>query len=277
MKINNRFIYGILSIILAAVIAFVAIPAITRRTSATMDIVRVVAPVEKGSMILPDSLEMATVGGYNLPENLAFRLADVSGLYAAADLFPGDYILPGQVSAMPLSSDLALNEIPDGMAAISITTRTLAAALSDKLQSGDIIRFYHYNDRDEFNPVADVPELRFVKLLSVTDSKGLDADYTELPDEDEEKQQTATITVLATPEQAMLLTRYENEGMLHVALISRGNEALADSLLERQSGILADLYGNSTSEENILEPSFVDGKESPSPTDGAEVPDQLEE
>ena len=30
MKMNNRFIYGILSIVLAAVIAFIAIPAVTR-------------------------------------------------------------------------------------------------------------------------------------------------------------------------------------------------------------------------------------------------------
>ena len=93
-------------------------------------------------------------------------------------------------------------------------------------------------------PVSDIPELRFLKVLSVSDSKGLDVDYTTPPEEDEEKQQTATITVLATPEQAMLLTRYENEGVLHVALISRGNEKLAKELLERQAEILTSLYGD---------------------------------
>lgn len=34
MKMNNRFIYGILSIVLAAIIAFVAIPAVTKRPAA---------------------------------------------------------------------------------------------------------------------------------------------------------------------------------------------------------------------------------------------------
>ena len=92
--------------------------------------------------------------------------------------------------------------------------------------------------------MSDIPELRFVKILSVSDSKGLDVDYTTPPEEDEERQQTATITVLATPEQAMLLTRYENEGILHVALISRGNEKLSKELLERQSEILSALYGD---------------------------------
>ena len=83
--------------------------------------------------------------------------------------------------------------------------------------------------------------------------------------EDEERQQTATITVLATPEQAMLLTRYENEGVLHVALVSRGNGKLAEELLERQSGILAALYGDGTElPDGELEPSMdVPGQADP--------------
>lgn len=197
------------------------------------------------------------MGGFNLPDSTARKTEDVVGTYAATDLYPGDYILPEKVSSVPLSSDLTLNEIPDGMVAISITTQTLATALSDKLQGGDIIRLYHYDDDNVLEPVADIPELRFVKVLSVSDSKGLDVDYTTPPDEDEERQQTATITVLATPEQAMLLTRYENEGVLHVALISRGNDALAAELLERQAEILTTLYGDgSETEEEFLESSM---------------------
>ena len=33
MKLNNRFIFGILSLVLAAVIAFVALPTIARQTN----------------------------------------------------------------------------------------------------------------------------------------------------------------------------------------------------------------------------------------------------
>lgn len=249
MKMNNRFIYGIFSIILAAVIAFIAIPAVTSKTSSTVQIVRMTNAVPRGTQITNADIELAEVGGFNLPDTLARNLEDVAGTYAAADLFPGDYILPEKVSSVPLSSDLTLNSIPDGMVAISITTQTLATALSDKLQSGDIIRLYHYDDENVLEPVADIPELRFVKVLSVSDEKGLDVDYTTPPEEDEERQQTATITVLATPEQAMLLTRYENEGVLHVALISRSNEKLAGELLERQSEILLTLYGDGTDPE----------------------------
>lgn len=243
MKMNHRFIYGILSIVLAAVIAFIAVPAITSKTSGTREIVRMKTAVERGALITAEDVELVEAGGFNMPESVAAKTETVIGTYAAADLFPGDYILPEKVSTTPLSSDLTLNEIPDGMVAISISTQTLAAALSDKLQSGDIIRLYHYNDQNVLEPVSDIPELRFIKVLSVSDSKGLDIDYTMPPDDDKEKQQTAAITVLATPEQAMLLTRYENEGILHAALICRGNEKLSGQLLTRQADILNELYG----------------------------------
>ena len=240
---NNRFIYGIISIVLAAVIAFIAVPAVTSKTNSTCEIVRVKSYIARGRQITADDIETVTVGEYNLPATVAKKKEDVIGTYAAAEFYPGDYVLAGKVSAIPVSSDLTLNEIPDGKLAISITAKTLAAALSDKLQAGDIIRFYHYNEENEEQPVVDIEELKFVKVLSITDADGLDVDYTTPLEEDEEKQQTATLTVLVSPEQAVLLTRYENEGILHVALISRGNEKLAQELLERQEQILNKKYG----------------------------------
>ena len=40
MKLNNRFIFGILSLLLAAVIAFVALPTIALQTNGKEEIVR---------------------------------------------------------------------------------------------------------------------------------------------------------------------------------------------------------------------------------------------
>lgn len=48
MKLNNRFIFGILSLVLAAVIAFVALPTIARQTNGKAEIVRITQPVLKG-------------------------------------------------------------------------------------------------------------------------------------------------------------------------------------------------------------------------------------
>ena len=199
MKLNNRFIFGILSLVLAAVIAFVALPTIARQTNGKTEIVRITQPVLKGEKITSDNAEVVEVGGYNLPSNVAHSMDDVEGLYVTADLAEGDYILTSKVSTVPVSSDVALNDIPSGKVAISLTVKTLASGLSDKLQPGDIIRIYHFLETAE-----EVPELRFVKVLSVTDSDGINVDNTKEPTEDEEPQQSATITVLASPEQARI-------------------------------------------------------------------------
>lgn len=146
MKLNNRFIFGILSLLLAAVIAFVALPTIARQTNGKEEIVRITQPVLKGEQISSENAEVVEVGGYNLPSNIAHQLSDVNGLYATADLAVGDYILTSKISSVPVSSDVALNSIPSGKVAISLTVKTLASGLSDKLQPGDIMLYFLNED-----------------------------------------------------------------------------------------------------------------------------------
>ena len=249
MKLNNRFIFGILSLLLAAVIAFVALPTIARQTNGKEEIVRITQPVLKGEQISSENAEVVEVGGYNLPSNIAHLLSDVNGLYATADLAVGDYILTSKISSVPVSSDVALNSI------------------SDKLQPGDIIRIYHFLDT-----AAEVPELRFVKVLSVTDSDGINVDNAKEPTEDEEKQQSATITVLASPEQAKIITGLENDGVAHVALISRNNDKLADELLAEQDKTLQEIYFPETLiEEEAADAENSDAESEPQETVNAET------
>ena len=237
MRLNNRFLFGILSLLLAAVIAFIAIPTITRQTSGKTDIVRIIQPIQRGAQITLNDIEIVEVGEYNLPSNTARTAEDVVGKYAVADLSVGDYILSSKVSFNPITSDIQLSSIPSGKVAISLTVKTLASGLSDKLQVGDVVRIYHFLD-----VVTNIPELQFVKILSVTDSKGFNVDNAKELTPEEEKQQTATITVLATPEQAMIITSLENDGVSHVALICRNNDDLAEELLSEQDAILKELY-----------------------------------
>lgn len=237
MKPNNRFIFGILSIVLAAAIAFVALPTISKQTNGKTEIVRIVQPVLKGVAITDKDIQTVEVGGFNLPQNIARTSEDVVGKYATADLMTGDYVLSTKISMTPISSDIVLNSIPSGKVAISLTVKTLASGLSDKLQPGDIIRIYHFMDE-----AKDIPELQFLKVLSVTDSKGINVDNAKEPTAEEEKQQSATITVLASPEQAKIITGLENDGMAHVALISRNSTKAAEELLTIQDEALLALY-----------------------------------
>jgi len=253
MRINNRFIFGIVSIALAAVIAFVALPTIARQTNGKTEIVRIVQPVRKGTVISAQDIEVVEVGAHNLPLNLARTEDDVIGKYAAADLAPGDYILSSKVSFAPISSDIQLSSIPSGKVAISLSVKSLASGLSDKLQTGDIVRIYHYKDG-----AIDIPELQFVKILSVTDSKGVNVDYAQELPTDEEKRQSATITVLASPEQAKVITGLDHDGIAHVALICRDNEPLAAELLAMQETIIQEIYYPADEDEAEIDAAAVD-------------------
>ena len=248
MKLNNRFLFGILSLLLSAIIAFIAIPTIAGQTNGKTEIIRVTSPIAKGEEITPEAVEVMEVGSYNLPDNVARSMQDVAGRYAAADFEAGDYILASKVSLIPITSDVALNNIPSGKVAISLTVKTLASGLSDKLQPGDIIRIYHYLDA-----AREVPELRYVQVLSVTDSDGNNVDNAAELEEGEEKQQSATITVLASPEQAEVITGIENDGTAHVALICRNNEEFAAELLQRQDQEIQEIYYGILPEEQIEE------------------------
>lgn len=228
-KFNNRFLYAAASITLAAVIAFIAIPTISSKTNGKAQIVRVNSKLSRGTLISEADVSVVEMGSYNLPDNAARLVEDVVGKYAAADLAPGDMILPSKVSETPISSDAALYQIPSGKLAYSLTVKTLASGLSDKLQRDDIIRIYHYKDKAQ-----DFPELQFVRVLSVTDSDGIDVDYTQQLEEGEERRQTSTITVLADPGQALLLTSLENDGVIQAALVCRGDKDLADKLIRQQ-------------------------------------------
>ena len=273
MKLNNRFLFGILSLLLSAIIAFIAIPTMASQTNGKTEIIRVTSPIAKGEEITSEAVEVIEVGSYNLPDNVARSMKDVAGRYAAADFEAGDYILASKVSLIPITSDVALNNLPSGKVAISLTVKTLASGLSDKLQPGDIIRIYHYLDT-----AREVPELRYVQVLSVTDSDGNNVDNTAELEEGEEKQQSATITVLASPEQAEVITGIENDGTAHVALICRNNEELAAELLQRQDQEIQELYYGILPEEQMeaagetmetVEPSGENTAEISADEDGA--------
>lgn len=232
---NKRLIYGIICIVLAAVLAFAGIPLLSAKTNAKMEIVKVTTAIPKGAVITADKVKLEEVGSYGLSADTITKLEDVVGTYAATDLVAAATILQSNISKTPISSDAVLAQLPSGKVAISFTVKSLASGLSDKLQAGDIIRIYHFKESSEA-----VPELQYVKVLAVTDSKGSDIDKSKpVIEEEEEEQLSATVLVQATPSQAKIITQLENDGNIHVALVFRGDSKTADELVAKQDELLS--------------------------------------
>lgn len=140
------------------------------------------------------------------------------GRYATVDIVAGDWLFASKISPLSLNGDSLPKELPVGTGAISIQINMIEGSTVSQLQTGDIIKLYHYT-----NNLKDIPELQFVKVLSV------------LPNE---KQEQTTITVLALEKQSEKLTDLKKKGKLFAALISRGNDTLATDLLKQQQDFL---------------------------------------
>jgi Flp pilus assembly protein CpaB len=100
MKLNKRMTFGIISIILAALVALIGIPAVIGQANAKTNIVRVKANIERGSVITAEQVEMVQVSANGLPDGVATEYTQILGKYALVDLVVGDYFLPTKVSSM---------------------------------------------------------------------------------------------------------------------------------------------------------------------------------
>ncbi len=242
-KINNRTIIGIVCIVLALVITFGAAPLVNRISDRKTDIVRVVNRVERGREITAQDIEVVKVGAYGLPDGVIRDPKAVVGQFATADLFAGDYLSAEKLSRDSAGATDILGTLNGEKVAISVAIGSYSEGLSNKLQNGDIVSIIIY-DKDKYMSYIP-PELKYVRIITTTTSGGIDRD------ENTEGEKAVTATVLVTPEQAELLSMYENVTSLHFVLVYRGDKATADAYLKTQDDYLNSHKGQTPAiEEN---------------------------
>jgi pilus assembly protein CpaB len=222
---------GLICIVLSLIICFGLTPMFNGAVKAQTEIVRMVKDVRQGEMITADMVTVIKVGGHNLPDEVLRQQNEVVGKYAKYDMQSGDYILSGKLSDMPLTEFAYLQDLDGSRLAISITIKSFAGGLSGKLEAGDIIGIIA-TDVGNFRETVVPPELRYVKILAVTDGKGYDKEYND--SSDDEKQLPSTVTLLVLPEQAKILAELEATGRIHVTLVYRGSKKNSDKFLKIQ-------------------------------------------
>jgi pilus assembly protein CpaB len=242
----SRTVLGLICLFLALGITFGLAPFLQRVSAARVTIIRVASDIEEGSIIPESAIETVSVGGYNLPENIAVQKADVVGKYATADLQKGDFILNTKLSTLAPTSDTYLLDLPDGKQAISISVKSFAGGLSGKLLPGDIVMAIAL----DANKKAVMPmELHYLKVIAVTMTGGADKQPNgDLPKtkEGEVNATVTTVTLLVDEGQARRLAELEASNLTHISLVSRGDSDKADKLLETQEKVM-----KNTPEETI--------------------------
>lgn len=244
--LKNRTVLGIVCIVLSLLICFALTPLFNQSVSQKTQIVRVVKDIKAGVAITKDMIQTVEVGGYNLPEGVIKQSGSVVGKYAAADLAPGDYILPAKLSDTPASENAYLYNISGGKEAISVSIKNFAEGLSGKLISGDIVSVIAPDYKKQGSTVIP-PELTYVEVIGVTASSGYDTDQQDANADSSVKDANgkllpATVTLLASPEQAKILAELESDGKLHLSLVYRGSKENTDKYLKLQDKVIEALY-----------------------------------
>jgi pilus assembly protein CpaB len=235
---KNRFVIGILCIITALLISFFALPALQGNSQGSVvSAVRMKQPVQAGTQLTTEMLEAVSVPG-NIMKGGIQDITLVSGKYAAADLYAGDYLTLAKLSdTLTEQSSFSAGTAKD-KTVVSITLPTLASGVSGHLLPGDVVTVMTLtknpvNQSLGVEPETDItalsgadiyPELQYIEVCMVTASDGTDANVAAKADKDTKNSLPVTVSFYATKKQALLLAELENQNIIHLAFVARGSD-----------------------------------------------------
>ena len=228
---KNRTIIGVICLVLAIIVTFVVAPLINRLADDTEEVVIVLQDIKQGSVITEEMVELAEFSKDNLPENPITDLNAVIGKYAASNLYAGDCVTDAKLTADGNTAEDVFATLDGSKVAISVTVDSIAAAVSGKLQNGDIITFFI--TEPDANKAIQPAALTYLQVITTTTSNGVDQDAI-VENEDGSYSLPSTVTVLANAEQAKLLASYEGNASIHVAFVYRGDKETAGKFLAAQ-------------------------------------------
>ena len=229
---KNRLLLAATALALSGGIAFGIAPIYQKNAMETIQVVCVDTDVGKGEQLLPEVLKIQEIPREFLPEGVVQDTTQTIGRYAAVDLQAGDWLTQGKLSD---TTDLQAwyPKLNANQVAVSVSIKTLAAGVSAQLQASDIVSFVSANSDAD---TVLMPQLQYMEVLAVSTPSA--AEYQKNSTE-EQAELPATVTVLATPEQARLLADQDLNSNLHAVLVSRGNAEQAAALLAKQQEILS--------------------------------------
>ena len=216
MKIfQNKIFVGVGCVVLAAVMAFILLPSVNRSKNGTVKILKLKENISAGTQIDEKMLEEKEVGKYGLPESIVNDKDKVVGKFAACSISSDDLILSSKLSDFAASKNLD-GVMNAGKMLVTVSLDSVAAAVGNHLQSGDIVSVIGYAD----NTVTAYEELKNLEVFSVENDDAQNLDDVE-NDENAEKI-ASNITLVVNQAQAEKLVQTEYSGKVHAVFVKRG-------------------------------------------------------
>lgn len=239
---KNRIFVGVLCIVAALLIGFVAVPMLSGNQS-QISVVRMTQSVAVETPITEEMVESVSV-----PEGVVSGsispVSSVVGKYANADLYVGDYLTAAKLTDTLEEVDSFSAGTQKGKLIVSVTLPSLASGVSGRLLPGDIVTVMavsksetmqsfgveptYTTDETTYNAAASTiiyPELQYIEVCMVTTNQGEDATVEADPDDDEENSLPVTVSFYVNQEQALRLAELEQEGTIYLAFVARVTNA----------------------------------------------------
>lgn len=200
--------------ILSGILLLIAVPLLSHRLYPKIPAVRVIHSMEKGEQLTENDIEPIEVGALTLPEGIELTAEEVIGRYAAVELVKDDVLFGAKVSQLPLNGKVPKNILPEENTAVLIRLKMIEGSEYPVPETGDVVKLNRFRDK-----LMDIPELQFVRILSV------------VPPETEDAVVSATVSV---NEAQMQYMKRHKEDVFYASVLVRSNEELAEKLLAEQ-------------------------------------------
>ena len=211
---KSRLYYAVACFSLSVILLFIAVPILSHRLYPKIQAVRITRSLEQGEQLTSKDLEVVEIGALDLPEGIELTMNDVIGRYAAVELVKEDVLFSAKISQLPLDGDHPKNILPEGSAVQLLTLKMIEGSEYPIPETGDVVKLNRFRDR-----LMDIPELQFVRILSVVPA--------------EKDDETVSVTVSVNEEQQKYIRSHKDE-IFYASVIVRSNEELAEKLLTEQ-------------------------------------------
>jgi len=226
---SSRTALGLGCIVAALLIFFIIEPLMTGVVGNTRDIARVRTTIYAGQKITEDMIETVQINGGSVPANALIKSGDIVGKFTDAKLVAGDYFMSDKLKDSAFGDGIYMNGLDGTKKIISMTVPDFSAGLSGKIQAGDIITIISASADGSMRGTS-YPELKYLKVLAVTLSNGVDGTQ----NTDGSSALPASITLLVNEVQAQMIAGLNKAGSPHFVLTYRGEEETANQFLEEQ-------------------------------------------
>lgn len=274
IKSSKKLIIVFVCLVLTTLIVFLGLPMIVEREEALIEVVRASQIIEQNVMIEETMLKVVKIGKYNLPDDVIKTKDELVGKYSKSVILPSDNLLAEKFQDQKSNKDQYLYNLEKDKVCVSITVPSLASALSGKLLEGDIVKIYVYKKDTQNNigqegttggtgTIIEFPELKYVEVVGITNSKSDNIKDVALAIEEEQKKNSSsysnqnnmpsTILFKCYPEQAKKLIEAENLGKIHVAFVARDPE-IKETLLLDQMKTLGKITAEKKTNQQIVSP-----------------------